>query len=322
MVKLQPAIRHLRYLLTHNTGAPNNDDSHFIDIARDLSALNRRSYRQGKVYHIAGITVHDTDTNPTWVKIGAAPDTWMTRNAWYKGFKLWMAMNEQVTENPTGLASIEGKYADYKVFLSRNHITHYDAGTDVAGPHSLAEEEIGRGEWEYSKYFLPREGGSGSPDYDETNITLLGPNNGSLGSFTSVGLLAGYEETRALPQSAEPSVPGSVDVSWQTNLFDMGDVFDDIAGELMDANDAPPYARVDYTGGANQGGTNPWVGPALIGQTFTTSTIQVGRVGPLSAICGLLEVVTRSDTSNNVIGLTVELMPGQYKGVAATDIRQ
>ena len=66
--KRVPCQRVLRYLLQH-TG--NGEDSHYIDLARDLSLLNRRLYRQGKVYGIAGITVHDNviqGTGDTFVK--------------------------------------------------------------------------------------------------------------------------------------------------------------------------------------------------------------------------------------------------------------
>lgn len=322
MAKLQPAVRHLRYILTHNPDG-NGDDSHFIDLAKDLSAVNRRFYRQGKEYHVAGVTIHDTDANPTWVKIGVAPNTWVTRNAWYKGFKLWTAMNEQVTEEPTA-TMITPKYHDFKVYLNRNHRTHEQAGTDVSGPRDLYENEVGVGDWDYSSYFLPAEGGSASPDHDETAITLLGPSDGSLGAFTTVGLIAGYEQTRAAPATQEPFLPhgGTVDQSWMTNLFDTGDTFDDITESLTDDNDAPPYAIYDYPGGANVGTTNAWTGPAMVGQAFTTSTFNVSRIGPFSAICGLIEIVTRNTSSPNTIGVTIELMPGRYKGVAATAIKQ
>jgi len=318
MGRLQPAVRHLRYLLSHTTQGM-GDDSHFIDLARDLSAVNRRAYRQGKIYHVAGATVHDS-SGLVWTRIGVAPDTWITRNAWYKAYRLWKAMNEQVTEEPTS-SKILPKYHDFKVFLNTNHRTHHPS-TDVSGPVDLQGNEVGRGEWEYSKYFLPAEGGSATPDdHDETDIHLLGATDGSLGSFNSVGIIAGYEESRAKVQASEPSVPASVEHSWMTNLFDTGDTFDDIIEELEVANDAPPYVQNDYTGGGNQNSTNPFIQPVQVGQTFTNSSINVGRIGPFSAICGLIEVITRS-TNNNTIGLTLELMPGKYKGVAASAVRQ
>jgi len=323
MGRLQPAVRHLRYQLTHN----GTDDSHFIDLGRDLSAINRRSYRQGKVYHVAGITVHDSSSR-CWVKVAVAPDTWMTRNAWYKGFKMWTAMNDQVLGKPVSV-SMAPKWHDFKVYMHAEHRVHHLAGTDVSAPVDLQLNAVQRGTWDYSKFFIPAEGGSATStsgeadgDHDEAGIHLLGPNSGTLGAFASVGLIAGYEDSRAKVQPA-PSLSAAIEGSWVNALFDMGDTFDDIAEELDDANFSPPYAIDDMVGGSDKGATQNMIAPIMVGQTNTVATQPIGRIGPFSAICGLIEVMTSlSGSDPNTVGLTVELMPGKYKGVAASAIRQ
>ena len=55
------AERHLRYQLV-NSATPNVETSHFIDLARDLSAINRRLYEQGRYYKVARVTVTSRNT--------------------------------------------------------------------------------------------------------------------------------------------------------------------------------------------------------------------------------------------------------------------
>ena len=86
---MTPAVRYLRYELT-NSGTPGTETSHYIDLARDLSALNRRLYRQGRDYHVKRITVVSSNTpnggDPSGinnrVSLATIPDSWVARNAW------------------------------------------------------------------------------------------------------------------------------------------------------------------------------------------------------------------------------------------------
>jgi len=59
--KTTPAVRYLRYELT-NSGTPDTETSHFIDLARDLSRCNRRLYRAGRDYHVKKVTVVSSNT--------------------------------------------------------------------------------------------------------------------------------------------------------------------------------------------------------------------------------------------------------------------
>lgn len=313
MGKLIACNRFLNFQLDHT---PASDyDSHFIDLARALSIVNCRAYRQGKVYHIAGITVHDR-TASTWTKIGVAPDTWVTRNAWAKGYRLWRKYNDQVLDESPGL---KPKYMDFKVYLNDNHRSQHEAGTDVPYPADIQGYTTAGGthEWLYSRYRLPAEGGSASPDNDQTQIHICGDDNGALGSFVSVGLINGYIETRGRAVDPAPELDSDAPVSWASNLFDTGDTHDDIITDLTTRNDQAPYDTDNLYGGHTAG-----KGGVLVGQCATSSSMPVARIGPMSAICGLLEIITWSADAANVVGVTIEMMPGKYKGVAVSAIPQ
>jgi len=314
MGKLIACNRFLNFQLEHQTGgAP---DSHFIDLARALSIVNCRGYRQGKVYHVAGITVHDSASN-TWTRVGVAPDTWVTRNAWAKAYRLWMKYNAQVLQNAP---SMKPKYHDFKVYMNTNHQVHDAAGTDVPYPADIQRYAAHISEWDYSMVRLPISGGSptATPDNDDAFLHLCGDDSGTLGSFVSCGIINGYIETRGITNlNPSPDLDADVAVSWMSNLFDEGDTHDDIIADLATENDQAPYDTANLYGGHSSGR-----GGVLVGQCNTSTSMPVARIGPMSAICGLLEIITFSATSSNIVGVTIEMMPGKYKGVAVSAIPQ
>ena len=129
---LQPATTSLWYEM------PTADTfgvTRFIDLASDLSRLNRKLFRQGYQYAVAGITITDDVAEaipdpdplnpPTYtpvpqpldVSVSTAGNTWVTQNAWVKGKALWDQMNQHaLQDNP----SIQGTWSDYKVSLTEN----------------------------------------------------------------------------------------------------------------------------------------------------------------------------------------------------------
>ena len=117
-----PAVRYLRYELT-NSGTPGTETSHYIDLARDISAINRRLYRQGRSYHVKKVTIVSSNTpnvqpgvNGGRVSIGTVPDSWTARGAWKRGFKAWQSQRDMVAGQQTDIRS--GKYNDFKVHLT------------------------------------------------------------------------------------------------------------------------------------------------------------------------------------------------------------
>ena len=303
-----PVVRHLRYQLT-NSPTGGTETSHFVDLARDLSAVNRRLYKQGMYYSVRKITVTSRDTYGGLFTVGVAPTSWVTRNAWRKARGIWNDMNDQV-ENAD---SIKGKWADFKVYLSDDHRT----GT-VLDPIDNGNNAVGatNRDWEYSLYESP-DGTAGS---DSFVAHLLGADSGSAGAITSAGIVDGYENSRVTVQESPDSTPINSD-SWMMNVLDDGTTFDEIVVDLTNQNDNPPYDRDDYCGGQ---GNMPkpivvQMGALGLDQVPTDTSLSL-TLGGFTAMCGLLEFETQSSVDNDVFDVLIELSAGDYRGVKAEAI--
>lgn len=311
-----PANRFLRYQLT-TSPTPGTETSHFIDLAKSLSALNRRLYRQGKVYQVANISVTSRNTVNGLVSFSTAPDTWVTRAAWHRGFKMHRAMQELVTDLP-GSEVRKGRYNDFKVYLSDDH-----RQASATRPLDNGNNMVASGEWIYSEFRTPDGVGNNSDDFV---AHLLGDHVGSAGSRTSVGLIKSYGESRATVQSNTPNVDSDGSDDPLLNLFDAGTQVDEIADDLLLDGDAPPYSigsgstTGDVYPGANSNVPKPMVNRlAAIGQQGGVSAPTIMLPG-FTAIAGLIEVETQSDLANDTFDILIELAPGSYKGVAGFDI--
>lgn len=331
-VHKRPAVTRLRYILNHTASANyENQDAHYIDLAQGLSVLNRRLYRQGLVYAVKGITVHDT-TNDTRVKLNVLPDNWITRAAWIRGFRIWKKMNRQVKNS----SQIDGTWADFKVWMSKNHKTQ--PNTDLALPYFAGDIAAGvnqnnfllpAGDWDKSKFVTQDpdlidpdgDGGyemqlDGNSEHGDTfEAYMLGAHmttSGDANKFDAIGLIQSYSDSRNQVQAA-PDPPSFVSTDPLMNLFDSSDTHDQIIVDLVNDNDLPPYATHTYVG---EGGQNE-TGQALQAQQLRTSPSNpVARCGGFIAPLGLIEVVTQAETTNK-IEVVIDLVEGDYGGVAA-----
>jgi hypothetical protein len=313
-----PANRFIRYQVT-TSATPGTETSHYIDLARDLSLINRRLYRQGKVYQVANISITSRNTVNGLASFSTAPDTWVTRAAWNRGFKLYQHMQNKVLELP-GSASRKGRYNDFKVYLSDDHRT----SSNVPRPKDNGNSNVKLGEWTYSKFVSP----DGSTGADEFVAHLLGDHSGSAGSRASVGLVYSYGEARATVNSSVPNVDSDGDDDPLVNLFDAGTQVDEIADDLLNDADAPPYYLTDGTddsiGDGYPGSRNNMPKPIVnrlvgIGMQGGTSAPTVMLPG-FTALAGLIELEVQSDAISDTFDVLIEIAPGSYKGVAGFDI--
>ena len=110
--KRYPVQRFLYFDLAH-TGS--SEDNHYIDLAACLSAINGRLYRQGRMYHVANATIHDTNGDAKQVKLSTIADTYTARTGWHMMFDAWKDQRARTLENSSG--QITGKWADFKVLM-------------------------------------------------------------------------------------------------------------------------------------------------------------------------------------------------------------
>lgn len=315
-----PAVRYLRYEVT-NSSTPGTETSHYIDLARDLSAINRRLYRQGRAYHvkrisivssntIAGMTHVDQSEIPGVSEftqpagrftVSCVPDSWTVRNAWRRGFEMWNKMNKQSTLADS--SSLKPKFHDFKI----RGIGSYAPSPTFETPKDNGGGNLSLGEWTYTQLVSP----DGTTSADNFSLTLLGGHVGAAGSRSSVSLVKSYAESRATVQDNDPNRT-AVDIDDPLiNLFDDGTVVDEITNNLLFHNEDTPYDNDLYPG---ETGNMPQ--PLVVQQT-TLGADGRATVGGFTAICGLLEFETTSPIADDVYSVLVELGEGSYRGVAA-----
>lgn len=313
--KLQPAVVSLNYdMPTSEVGV-----TRYVDLAHDLSLVNRKLFRQGYQYAVAGITVTDAVgiTNAVEFTANTAGNSWITQNAWTKGHSFWNEMNKEVLEdNP----SVQGKWADYKVFLNEaqsaaNTLRVLDG---ASAPWPAGEE------WEISRYVVPQHDvdpatGAVLPA-SEFVAALVGPDDLPNGRFS---LVKAYEDSRATVQDIAPNVPVGLPTSFYLQLMDDGSQDPELATVIQDANDQPPYCMGagEYPGGSAFGfsGATTRVARGVKNDFAPTMTLP-----GFTAECGLIQLGARRATGGGsaAIRVQIHLVPGDYRGVMAKPMGQ
>lgn len=314
---IEPAIRHLRYQLT-NSGTPGTETSHFFDLFRDLSAVNRRLYQQGRDLHVKKITVTSRNTRSGLVSVGTAPSSWPVHQGWKMAKRMYDEMRmghggAPGSGMPTSITP--ATWADFKVYLSADH-----KSATNAVPLDNGNNQVKLGEWVYSKYQSP----DGTTGADEYTVHLLGNHVGAAGSRTEVGIVQAYEESRRTVQQDNTGSEINTDSPW-VNLFDDGTTLDEIATDMLNDGDLPPYDFNEYPGGATNLPKPLVAGMAAIAATSNDATPAPGTayaapsvvIGGFNAPCGLLEIEIQSTEASDVFDVLIEVASGDYKGVKA-----
>ena len=305
--KKTSAHRFLYFDLNH-TGT--DEDFHYIDIAACLSAVNRRLYRQGRMYHVANVSIHDSDADCE-VRFATAPNTWVTHKAWQNSFDAWREQIEGVLEEmPEQAPDPEGKWSDFKIYLNNNHKDDADKPKpiDVEGNNVLMYGTGSENEWFYTAVQTRVD----ETAYTNLNFVLLGNHN--IASNGEIGVIKGLEDVWRY-QSYDPELPPAFDESPIIGMSTSGrsPKESEVLDAIMDENDQPPYAYNHFVG------TNDNLRyPLTVREgSITTTQNEMTYLGGFPVPCGLLLVETKSGTDGNVIGVSIELAPGNYKGVAS-----
>ena len=298
--KKTPAVRYLRYELA-NSANPGTETSHYIDLARDISTVNRRLYRQGRDYHVKKVTIVSSNTpnSGSRISVSVIPDTWVSREAWKRGMATWRRMQNEVLKQTSG--NIKATWSDFKVHLSNDSRT-----ATLPVPKDNGGNSYLLGEWNYTDMVSP----DGTTGDDAFALHMLGNHSGSVGGWASVGLIKSYGESRATVNALDPNVPGEASEDPLLNVFDYGTTIDEVADLIEGENDNPPYDIDDYPGDdAN--------GPKPVVAQDTTLMDGKATMGGFNAICGLLEFEIKSPAPDDVYSVLVELAPGKYRGIHA-----
>lgn len=328
--KMEPAITSLVYEMpTSDVGV-----GRYVDIASDLSRLNRKLFRQGYQYAVAGVTVTDDVEVPApgashalELTVSTGGNSWIIQNAWTKGYSLWNEMNKEVLEdNP----SVQGKWADYKVRLTENQAS---ANTIQALDGASAAWPAGA-EWQYSTYVVPQHDVDPATGFveaaEEWTAALVGPDDVANKRFS---LVKAYEDSRATVQDIAPNVPVALPTSFYLQLMDDGSQDPELALVIQDANDQPPYPNGagQYPGGEAFGFAGAMTRVARGVKNEFTPTMSLPG---FTAECGLMyftakrPVFVQPDPANPVTPvygntrIQVHLVPGNYRGILAERMGQ
>ncbi len=311
--KIQPAVKTLTFNFS-------NSATDYIDLSQCASLVNRRFYRQGLNWAVAGFTLITTSGTSGAMIISKVPDSWVASNAWMKGFAAWQKMNNEALDESE---SVRPRFLDFKVFMDDDH---HAAGV-AANLLPVAENGTPAtpGEWEYSEYVIPF--GPASPgNTSNFAIKWTGANyNGAVAPVVS--LIEGYAASRGLPNILDPNTPadaldadGSTPENWLAALQNEGtDQVSEVLGDMLTENNQAPYpyeedgtsTDTQYPGGANQlPGTEivDWVGVSA------TTIGNVTKIGGANFQGGLIKIQNTFSGGTGNHALLVHLVPGPHRG--------
>jgi hypothetical protein len=300
--KMEPVVSTLHF----DIGQSNLN---YIDLAKALSEVNRRFYRQGMNYAIGGLRFGYVGAENPAVNVKFLPNSWPVGAAWHKFFAKWQ---EQQNEALAASGSLESKsrYNDFKIYMDQFMKTATNLRPISPGGFSTTVSPFKEGEWQYSNVVVPNDGSPGnSVEYACHMVGASGTQQ--------AGMIVEYGLSRNLPFSPDPNTP-DIDTSILSRMFDVGDNMTDIVENAIDKNDDVPYDLDEYPFGSTNNG-NLMVHREI---QFTATTIgghqdMPGGVAP----CGLIQVVhdLSAATNNTTTWLTMQviLIPGEYKGVLA-----
>lgn len=285
--------------------APGATSSFTVDLSQCASILNRRFYRQGLNWAVAGFKVTSLANNAS-VLVKALPNTWVVSGSWEKSMRAWLKQQQQALD---ALDDPEpARYRDYKIHADATHVSAGFASNLI--PQDAAGNLFLQGEWEASQIVIPNDGAVGTTT--EYGLHMVGAN-----VATSKCLIQGYANSRNTPHSPDPVSPGPLDNNFYNAMFDVGDNMDDVINNATDKNDNLPYDRDDYPGETANGGGLAWHDFAYI----TPTTIGgITRMKGGNFPCGLIRFdcgvdASESGAANFVI--QVDLVPGRHRGYLA-----
>jgi len=317
--KIQPAAMTLTFATPDTTGG-----RYYIDLSQAASLANRRFYRQGINWAVAGIKVVSSKAGT--FSIGKLPNTWVLSNAWEKSFRTWTKMNNEALAQTE---SVRPKFLDFKIYADADH--HQQGFGANLLPVSYTGSSAAPGEWIASKAVVPF--GPASPgNTAEFEFIATGgnfPGASPVSGMNAVSLIEGYAASRALPYAEDPNTPldaddasGSTPENWMAAIFNEGtDQTTEVLEAMVEENNIAPYpfegdgVSVDtmYPGGANQMVGLEWHDIVTLFEANAINGVGSQRVKGGNFPCGLMAIDWTPASAANVV-LQIDLVPGTHRG--------
>lgn len=318
--KIQPSMLTLSF--AGPTVSPGGGVYSHVDLSQVASLVNRRFYRQGINWAVAGFKIFTQTGYEGTISVSKLPNTWTLSNSWEKSFRAWNKMNREALAEAE---STRPKFLDFKVYANARH---HAAGFAANLLPISSDGTYAAGEWEASEIYTPN--GPNFPG-NTTNFELVavGPNFPGVGAsgLDAVSLIEGYAASRALPNIADPNVPddmqdadGSTPENWLSAMFNEGtDQSSEVLEDMRTKNNIAPYpfendgTAIDtqYPGGANQG-TGLEIHDNMNVQTTTIGGNTYLKGGNFP--CGLIEFLFTNSGTPGAVGIQIDLVPGDHRG--------
>jgi len=307
MTKIEPAVMTMTFQLP--TGAASST----IDLSQCASILNRRFYRQGLNWGVAGFKVVTQGATTGGVTISKIPNTWVSGNSWEKGMRKWLEQQNDAVDD-AGLQSGVARFRDFKIHLDGTHVDASFAANLI--PIDLAGSVFAQGEWDSSRVVVPNQGGVAG-NSQEYSLHMVGADDPA--PAQSKGLILAYQESRGVPQSPDPVTPVGAESSLYVEMFDDGMNQEDIIDNAIDRNDNLPYPQLDYPGADVQAPTLQLHDTTIVtGTTIGGSTSFKGGNFP----CGLIRINSNLTVGEQAPLLLVDLIPGTHRGYLAESMTE
>lgn len=304
MKKIDPAVMRIRLgLLGNQTGV---GDPQYVDLSQCASIVNRRFYRQGLNWAVAGFRIAGGSSGSVY--ISKLQNTWVTSGAWEKSMRLWLKQqNDALAESVSNETA--ARFRDFKIHADIGHAGNTFANNLTPMNDGVSLGTLGGdyllGEWEESRIVIPNDGAPGvTTEYD---LMMHGISTG-----THKGLIDGYSLSRNFPHSPDPVSP-LVSLSWMHEMFDVGDNLSEITDNAQNTNDDLPYSQTNYPGGGVNAPNMEVHRIVDFSSSNTTGSTWLNVAGT-NFPCGLIQII-----NNNVetIGIEIMLVPGPHRGYLA-----
>ena len=347
--KIQPAVMKLRFNLSDrgSTIPQNSVKTFFIDLSQCASIVNRRFYRQGLNWAVAGFKFN-TPVDSSLI-IQKLPNTWVMSNAWEKGFRAWQKMIKNAVDE-TDQQSLKGKFLDFKIYADKYHFEEgfsqnlLPVSYDIYGNNTPTTviSTANRGEWLPATLEMPvtRQIISLPATIGETaeyGVMAVGPNyapDSSGADQPVVSLINGYANSRALPSIRDPNTPvdsndaaGVTPENWLAAMFNEGISQDSGVIDDITEFDQPPYPYEDqqnYTDTMYPGGETQM--SSL--ETHAIETVTSSTIGGMTRIeggnfpCGLIAVHFSPTGNSATAAFEITLVPGTHRGYLAESMTE
>jgi hypothetical protein len=277
--KYYPVMRQTQLGKPLGPSQPNS----LIRVDKVMSEMNRRLYRQHKIYRCK-VSISDTDATVNQEVWALAP-TWWVLNALRKARAHFNeAMEDEVAQAGTG------RYYDFRISMGAGAQAWDGLAGLYRNPQSGIDSYITEGEYVYSDVRC-------ADDNDRT-FALVGPS--SLSQYNV------FEEYDRMGQAVVDPADG-VNLGGYTDLIESID--NENVSHITSAGDSPPYDADDFP-------NLKWV---KVGHLLrSTNGSQTLSTGFFDAPLGMIWLPNHTVGTN--LNLDLEVQKGDYKGLCAYDI--